>query len=113
MAANVKEFFEKFGKDSAKMKEQLPEAIGGFAGLFGAVMKEGAVSAKNKELIAVAIAVAVNCTPCIRLHTQKCIKAGASRDEVLEAASVALMMAGGPAFTHLPEVLDTLEAIGE
>lgn len=78
--------------------------------LFGKVMKDGAVPVKQKELIAIAIAVSCYCGPCIKLHVKKCLDAGASREEILEAASVAVMMAGGPAFTHLPEVIDALDA---
>ena len=50
--------------------------------------------------------------PCIRLHTRAAAGAGASRAEILEAASVAVVMGGGPAYTHLPEVMNTLDAMG-
>lgn len=111
MSEEIKKFFEKFGQDIAKMKEQLPDAVGGFMGMFGKIMKDGALSSKNKELVAIGIAVSSACTPCIRLHVQKALAAGATREEILEAASVAMMMAGGPAFTHIPIVMDTLDAL--
>ena len=74
-------------------------------------MKEGAISLKEKELIALGIGVAMHCEPCIRMHTQKCLAAGATKEQILEAASVAVVMAGGPAYTHVPLVIDTLEAL--
>jgi len=111
MADDTKEFFEKFKNDIAKMKEQIPDAVGGFSGMFGKIMKDGALSVKEKELVALGIGVAQYCTPCIRLHVQKCLDAGATKEQILEAACVAVMMGGGPAYTHIPIVIDTLKAL--
>jgi AhpD family alkylhydroperoxidase len=111
MAEDVREFFQQFKKGMGQVKEQAPDAINGFAGMFSKIMKDGAITLKTKELIAVAIGVAVQCEPCIRLHVQKCLDAGCTRDEILEAASVAVMMSGGPAYTHMPMVVETLDAL--
>ena len=111
MASEVKEFFEKFKEDMAKMKEQSPDIVSGFSGLFMKVMKDGALSTKEKELIALGIGVTQRCGPCIRLHVQKCLEAGATKEQILEAASVAVIMGGGPAYTHIPIVINTLEAL--
>ena len=111
MGCETHEFFSKFKKDVTKMKQQTPEMLNGFATLFGKIMTDGAITLLEKELIAMAIGVALKCEPCIRLHTQKCLDAGATREQILEAASVAVMMGGGPAYTHIPIVIDTLDAI--
>lgn len=111
MDNKIKELFEKFKSDSAKMKEQIPDTINGFAGLFGKVMKDGALSLREKELVALGIGVAQRCTPCIVAHTKKCLEAGATKEQILEAASVAVIMNGGPAYMHIPVVIDTLEAL--
>jgi len=79
MASNAKEFFEKFKNDLAKMKEQAPDAVNGFSGLFAKVMKDGVLSLREKELIALGIGVTQRCEPCIRLHVQKCLDAGATK----------------------------------
>jgi len=113
MPERVKQYYQKFKSDLGKMKEQIPDTINGFAGLFSNTMKEGELSAKEKELIALGIAVAVNCEPCIRLHVQKALQAGATKQQILESASVAVMMGGGPAYTHIPAVMDSLEALEE
>jgi AhpD family alkylhydroperoxidase len=84
----------------------------GFGGLFQGVMKNGALSTKQKELVALGIAVAQRCEPCINLHVKKSLEAGNSAAEVLEAACVAVVMQGGPAFTHIPAVIEALEALG-
>jgi AhpD family alkylhydroperoxidase len=111
MAGECKEFFEKFKNDVAKMKQQIPDTVAGFGALFGKVMQEGALSVREKELIALGIGVAQRCKPCIRAHVQKSLDAGATKQQILEAASVAVMMGGGPAYTHIPVVMDTLDAL--
>ncbi len=111
MADDVKKWFEEFQQTSARVKEQVPGAINGFGGMFAKIMQDGVVSLKTKELIAVAIAVAIQCEPCIRLHVQKCLGIGCTKEEILEATSVAVMMSGGPAYTHMPMVLETIEAL--
>lgn len=113
MSADAKAFFEKFARDLEKMKGDLPDMVKGFGTLFQNVMKDGALGTKEKELIALGIAVAQRCGPCINLHVQKCLAAGAAREEILEASGVAVMMQGGPAYTHIPLVLDALEALGK
>ncbi|UCG57392.1 MAG: carboxymuconolactone decarboxylase family protein [Phycisphaerales bacterium] len=111
MTQEVKEFFEKARSDIAKMKELTPNTINGFAALFSKVMQDGAISLLEKEFVAVGIAVAQLCTPCIRAHVKKCLDAGATKEQVLEAASVAVVMGGGPAYMHMSAVLDALEAL--
>ena len=113
MSQEAKEFFENFKKDRAKMKEQASDMVSGFAGLFHKVMQEGALSLKEKELIALGIGVAHCCVPCIRGHVENCLDAGATKEQILEAACVAVMMAGGPAYTYIPVVIDTLETLIE
>ena len=113
MSENVKEFYEKYKRDFGKMRETMPDTVKGFQALFDATMKDGALSLKTKELIALAIGVAVRCDPCINLHVKKCLGAGATKEEILDAVSVCAMMQGGPSFTYLPKVLDALDANGK
>ncbi|MGD9721240.1 MAG: carboxymuconolactone decarboxylase family protein [Pirellulales bacterium] len=109
MADTTAEFFAAWQADRQAMKEQAPEMARAFGGFYQAVMKEGALTVREKELIALAIGLAMHCRGCINLHTQGCVKAGASREQILEAAGVAVMMQGGPAFTNIPEVLHALD----
>ena len=112
MAEDVKEFYAGFKKSVGRMQREAGQTVSGFTGLFTSVMGEGALSVAQKEAVALGIAVAGQCVPCIRLHVQKCLDAGLTRAQVLEAASVAVMMAGGPAYTHLPVVMEALDALG-
>lgn len=83
-----------------KLKARAPEIGRAFAPFFQGLMKEGALSVKQKELIAVGIAVAAHCEPCIGSHVEKCLKAGASATEIMEAAGVGVLMGGGPAYMY-------------
>lgn len=111
MSEDVKAWFNDFMSTSGRVKEIAPDAINGFGGMFARIMKDGAISLKNKELIAIGIAVGIQCEPCIRLHVKKCLDAGCTKEEIMEASSVAVMMSGGPAYTHLNMVLETIEAM--
>lgn len=108
---NAKEFLGQFSKDLKKMKAETGDMVGAFAGLFGKTMGEGALTVKQKELIALAIAVAKQCEPCITLHVKKSLDAGASKEEMLEACGVAVMMGGGPAYTHVPMVINAIDQL--
>ncbi len=109
MADEVATFFDRWQADQQRMKELAPDIARGFGSMFQAVMKEGALTARDKELIALAIGLAVRCVPCINLHVEKCLKAGATKEQILEAAGVAVMMQGGPSLTHIPEVIHALD----
>jgi AhpD family alkylhydroperoxidase len=109
MTQEVATFFEQWQADRQKMKEQAPDIARGFAGFYQTIMKDGVLPLRDKELIALAIALALQCSPCIDLHVQGCLKAGASREQILEAVGVSVIMQGGPAFTHVPEVLRALD----
>lgn len=93
------------------MNKLIPDSTNSFMQLFANTMKDGVLSTKEKELIALGFGLATRCEPCIRLHVQKSLAAGATKEEILEAASVAIMMGGGPAYTHIPVVIDTIEAL--
>ncbi|MGQ9558587.1 MAG: carboxymuconolactone decarboxylase family protein [Desulfurispora sp.] len=91
-----------------QLARELPDVMKGFMQLHSAVIKDGALSAKQKELIALGIAVAVRCSYCIAHHVKQARALGASRQEILEAASVAMLMGGGPAVAYSTEVLKLL-----
>lgn len=80
-----------------------------FPPFFKELMKDGALSAKHKELIALGIAVAVRCEACIYSHVEKCLQHGATGAEVMDAAGVAVMMGGGPAYTECAQVAAALD----
>lgn len=80
-----------------------------FQGLMKDSTAEGGLSSKHKELIALGIGIAVRCEACIYTHVEKCLKAGATPREVMDAAGVAVMMGGGPVYTYTTVVAAALE----
>ena len=78
-------------------------------------LKPGALDVKTKELIAIAIAIAARCDGCVGFHVKAAIKAGATREEVLETVSMAIYMGAGPSMIYAAETLrafDELTAAG-
>jgi len=108
---DAKSFLEQFNKDMEKVKAQAGNMVGAFGSLFSKTMGEGALSVKQKELIALGIALSVQCMPCITLHVKKCLDAGATKEEMIEVCGVAVLMSGGPAYTHVPEVINAIEQL--
>lgn len=109
MSKDVTEFHTTWKTDLQRIKSSSPETARAFGGFHLAMMKEGALPTRDKELIALAIGLTQGCAECIFLHTEGARKAGATREQVMEAAGVAVMMQGGPAFVHLPLVIAALE----
>jgi len=109
MSHSAPEFYEQWPRQMHDMKARAPDIGKAFGPFFQGLMKEGALPIKQKELIAMAIGVALRCEPCIYTHVEKCIKAGATGAEIMEAAGVAVMMQGGPTYTYVPIVAAAVE----
>jgi AhpD family alkylhydroperoxidase len=92
--------------DSANMKklkamrDLAPEPMAAFDALNAAVFKDGALSVKVKELIAVAVAVTTQCPYCIDAHVKKAKAAGATEAELTEATLVSAALRAGGSVTH-------------
>lgn len=87
------------------LREQIPEVIGGYANMQRAAMAEGALSAKVKELIALAVAVTRECDGCIAAHARGAARQNATEEEVAEALGVTIMLNGGPGTVWGPRAL--------
>jgi AhpD family alkylhydroperoxidase len=80
-----------------QLREAIPGVYAGYAGLSAAALADGgALPAKIKELIALAIAVTRECDGCIAAHARGAARRGATAAEVAEALGVAILMNGGP-----------------
>jgi AhpD family alkylhydroperoxidase len=76
-----------------------------FRELVRAAGSEGVLSHKQKELMALAISVAIRCEGCIVFHTRACLRLGVSRAEIVEMLGVALEMGGGPSSVYGAQAL--------
>ena len=113
MTTNAKAYFESNAAAMKPVRASMADLVKGFGGLHQAAMKAGALTVPEKELIALSIGLAVRCENCIYAHVQAAVNAGATREQILEAAGVAVMMQGGPTYTYLPRVVEAMDAIAE
>ncbi len=82
-----------------------------FLDMEAATYSDGALSKKHKELVAVGISVVMDCESCMQWHIDQAAKAGATRQEVLEAVEVGIEMGGGRATVSARFALDVMEKV--
>jgi len=90
-----------------------PEVMKGFSAIAQAALKPGALDGKSKELIALAISVAVRCDDCIAFHAKAAVERGASRDEILETLGMAIYMGAGPSVMYASHALGAATQFAE
>ncbi|MDC6166947.1 carboxymuconolactone decarboxylase family protein [Paucibacter sp. XJ19-41] len=93
----------------AGLRQSTPGVMLAFGELGRAAMAEGTLDKKTKELIALALSVAVRCDPCIGYHTQALVKLGATRQELDETLGVATYMGGGPSLMYAASAITAFE----
>jgi AhpD family alkylhydroperoxidase len=111
MSTKAEIYYQSNAAAMKPIRAAMSDLVKGFAGLHQATMKPGALTVLEKELAALAIGLAVRCENCVYAHVQAAVHAGATREQVLEAAGVAVMMQGGPTYTYLPRVVEALDAL--
>ncbi|MDP3654302.1 MAG: carboxymuconolactone decarboxylase family protein [Rhodoferax sp.] len=100
----------------APFRKSQPDAMQAFGALSKAAMAEGAINAKNKELIALAIGVTQHCSGCIGFHVKALVKLQCTRAELEEMLAICVYMGGGPALMYTAEVLaawDSMSAVAQ
>jgi AhpD family alkylhydroperoxidase len=83
-----------------------PEVMKAFGSIANAALQANALDAKTKELIALAIGVAVRCDDCIAFHAKAAVDQGASRAEVIETLGMAIYMGAGPSVMYAAHAID-------
>ncbi len=111
MSTNARHYYQTNADAMRPVRSAMPDLIKAFGGLHQAAMKPGSLTTATKELIALAIGLSVRCENCVYAHIIAALKAGATREQILEAASVAVLMQGGPTYTYLPRVTEALAAL--
>ena len=85
-------------------------ALARFGEFMGAATAPGKVNARAKELIAVALSIVRHCEPCLRSHLAAAFALGITREEIDEAAALAVEFAGCPALMFYKETMRVLRA---
>ncbi|MDR6850297.1 carboxymuconolactone decarboxylase family protein [Sphingomonas sp. BE137] len=88
-----------------------PDVMKAFSGMARAAHAGEALDAKTKELVALAISVAVRCDPCIAYHAEGAVKQGASRAEVSETLAMAVYMGAGPSVMYAAKALEAVDQV--
>ena len=111
MAKNYKEINQEQRQFGSAYRKASPDTMNAFLALHKAAMREGELSVKHKELIATAISIAARCDGCIGAHVAAALKAGASKQELVETIDVAVLMGGGPAVISGTQALAAVEEL--
>ena len=101
----VNKLYRDYLHSISETARELPDELKAFRGLVAAVHKDGALSIKMKEFIALGIAIVAKCEACMVYHIKQAFGAGATRAEILETAGTSILMGGGPATGHLDLIL--------
>ena len=102
------------------IKDTDPEMFDAISKLDEVVLKEGKMSAKNKRLIAMCMTAQMQCDKCVDVHARAAMYLGATKEEVMEALFVALLVGGAPSLAAAKRSIaflkgdtDPLEFAGE
>jgi AhpD family alkylhydroperoxidase len=110
MAKNVREMLNDFMGGLEIVGQTNGEHVGAFMNLLGTTYKPGALDTKTKELISVGIGAYNRCEYCIVFHVYKALEAGATPEEIMEAAMVSVAFGGGPSMAYSVTLLkDSIE----
>jgi alkylhydroperoxidase/carboxymuconolactone decarboxylase family protein len=97
--------FAEVGKDAPELWEK-------FLGWYNAVFAEGALTEREKALIALAVSHAVQCPYCIDAYTTGSLEKGATPDQMTEAVHVAAAIRGGASLVHAVQMRNRIDKIG-
>lgn len=109
MATNYPEHREHIQGLVSRLSKDIPDTMAGFGQLHRGATAQGVLSTKEKELIALGIAITLRCDACIAYHVHDAIEAGATREEMNEAIGVAILMGGGPSLMYGAEAYEAIE----
>lgn len=112
MVESYQDLIAGISASTAKMRADIPDVMKGFGAMAQAAGRDGALDAKTKELIAMALSVGARCDPCIGFHGKALVKHGATRAEVQEMLGMCVYMGGGPSLMYAAAALAAYEEFG-
>lgn len=87
------------------MNKLIPQTAAAFGDLSKVVKDSPGVSVREKEYVALGIAIAQRCEPCINFHVEALMKTGATRDQLADVLGMCIQMGGGPAVMYAAHAL--------
>jgi AhpD family alkylhydroperoxidase len=91
----------------------IPQPMAGFADLSKAAKDTGPLSVKEKEYVALGIAISQRCEPCINFHVEALMKAGGTREELGDVLAMSVQMGGGPAVMYAGHALAAWDELAQ
>ena len=110
---NQLEYYVETGKYRDRFDEALPKLMPSYSNFRKEVYRDGALKQKTKRLIALACGLQGGCTRCVQGQTRDAVAAGATKDEILEAVAVAVVMGGTAVSAETWRVVKVLEELGK
>jgi 4-carboxymuconolactone decarboxylase len=95
-----------------KVSDASPDLGKKFFDWYGAVFAEGALTAREKSIVALAVAHAVQCPYCIEAYTTDCLSKGVDHEQMTEALHVAVAIRGGASLVHGMQMRETVKKAG-
>ena len=111
MSNPVKEFNAYREKMNAQILSDNNTVIKRIFNLDTNAFKKGALDATTKELLGLVASAVLRCDDCIQYHLEKCHKEGLSREQIVEALSIATLIGGTIMIPHLRRAYEFLEAL--
>lgn len=113
MAKNYPDVIRNISANSRKIRKAIPDTMAGFSQLAMNASKDGVLSAKTKEMIATAIAIATRCDGCIGYHVEALVKLGCTWEEFNEVLGMTVYMGGGPSLMYAADAVTAFEQFTE
>ncbi|WMM25364.1 carboxymuconolactone decarboxylase family protein [Tissierella sp. MB52-C2] len=100
-----REYLADFNNGMSSVATTNPEQLSAFGNFTNTVFKDGTIDLKKKELVAIGISVYSRCEYCIVGHAYNALKTGLTKEEIMEAAMVAIAFGGGPSLAYTVTLL--------
>lgn len=108
---NLQEFRQQREKMNEKILDLNHLGIKRFFNLDSNTYNDGALPSQTKELLGLVASAVLRCNDCIDYHLEQCAKTGSTKDEIIEAMNVALVVGGSIVIPHLRHAINTIELL--
>ncbi|MDZ7719961.1 MAG: carboxymuconolactone decarboxylase family protein [Balneolaceae bacterium] len=116
MASNTNSLHE-FRKNREVMNEKILDldhlGIKRFFNIDHNTYQDGALPAQTKELLGLVASTVLRCNDCIDYHLEQCAQTGSTKEQIIDALNVALVVGGSIVIPHLRHSVSTIEALEE
>jgi AhpD family alkylhydroperoxidase len=105
----LEEFREKRSEMNDKIMDLNHLGVKRFFNLDSNTYRDGALTGETKELLGLVASAVLRCNDCIDYHLEQCAKSGFTKDEIIDAMNVALVVGGSIVIPHMRHAVETLE----